>query len=72
MNGNVAYQYWSSSSTQAIQNGSLRHHLVIDYWFTWLASSLEISNIRLYGSGAFHSGCGVALEEIPDEDTIDI
>lgn len=47
--GDAAYQNWSQSSVNAINNGQLRHHLVIDYWFTWLASSLEVSNIWLYG-----------------------
>jgi len=56
----VAYQFWSQSTANDIQAGRLTHHLVIDYWATLLASSLEISNIRLLGGGLFKSMCGVA------------
>jgi len=64
MTGDVAYHNWSSATANDIRNGQIKHHLDIDYWFAELPSSLTVSNIYMWGQGAFSSMCqGVSAVE---------
>merc|ERR550525_950062 len=56
-NGDYATQKFRSSTVSGIRNKQILHHLAIDYWKTWLPSSLKISNIRIFGKGDFKKMC---------------
>ena len=58
--GNWATKHFSGDTVNSINNGSLKHHLDIDYWFTKAASSLTISNVRMFGGQSFVNACRVA------------
>merc|ERR1719378_1364851 len=40
--GNIASQTWSSRTAQGIQNRQVWHFFAIDYWATWLQSTMTI------------------------------
>jgi len=55
--GDYATQKFRSSTAAGIRNKQIVHHLAIDYWKTWLPSSLKISSIRIFGQGDFQRMC---------------
>jgi len=59
--GDIAAQTWSSRTAQGIQNRQVWHFFAIDYWATWLQSTMTISNVRMFGSYYFQQQCPVAV-----------
>lgn len=47
--GDWANHYFNSGTVRDIRNGSLKHHLTIDFWYTKGDALLVIYNLRLKG-----------------------
>ena len=48
-----ATKQFNGQSIADIRSGAIKHHLDIDYWYSWNASSLTVSNVRMLGGRDF-------------------
>lgn len=58
--GDYAHHTFQDSTANKIQDNKIVHHLTIDYWESWLASSLKVSKIKMKAGGDFTKMCPTA------------